>query len=585
MRILVLISLLLAAFMPVFGTEMMPSADVRPGMRGYGLSVFHGWEPESFQVEIVDVIRNANPGGDLILARFSGKNLETSGVIAGMSGSPVFITNAGGGEKLIGAVAYGWPSTKETIGCIQPIFQMLSEKGLADSGFQPAPRSATPGRLSIPLSGEGFTAEALSFLSTNFAADVSSGNDSVPAISGLAGFSDGENAGPASEGLHPGDAVALNMVDGDLRLQGVGTVTWVSNDDVYIFGHQMDLAGNVKLPVSRSYIYSVISADPISFKLGSSSKPIGSTVYDGEHGVYCRTGDAPAMVPVELRLQSWVKEKTFHFRVADSRTQLPGLVAACIGSSLTSVAGALEDKRVTMAFRIETEGPSGQRTLSNRFQYSFVPSYFNSWMLLNDLQGWLAFLLQNDVAKLSIRKIDLDVSMERGAKYLSLQGVSLDRLQYLPGDTVVARVHLREYRGDNRTCELRIPLPSKIAPGQYRVIVGSDSAVVLEIARLFPRYYAAQNLDDLERLAQLRQEAETLVAAVAVPRNGLYTPQGRLENFPAQYARLYSGGLDSLNPTAYPDVLDSRITLDAALFGLWSATITVAEKTAAIAGE
>jgi hypothetical protein len=100
--------------------DVLPVSQVKPGMKGVGKSVFSGTATQDFSVEVIDVMPKVWPRGDLILCRLSGQGLEESGVIAGMSGSPVYIEG-----KLVGAVAYAWAFAKEPIAGVTPIEQML----------------------------------------------------------------------------------------------------------------------------------------------------------------------------------------------------------------------------------------------------------------------------------------------------------------------------------------------------------------------------------------------------------------------------------------------------------------------------
>src|SRR6516162_3573115 len=95
--------------------------DLRAGMKGQGRTVMKGTKIESFDAEVLGILKNTSPGRDMILCRLSGLNLEKTGVIAGMSGSPIYIDG-----KLLGAVAYAWPFGKEPIAGITPFCQMYS---------------------------------------------------------------------------------------------------------------------------------------------------------------------------------------------------------------------------------------------------------------------------------------------------------------------------------------------------------------------------------------------------------------------------------------------------------------------------
>ena len=316
--ILIAFFLSVSIYCPLYTLDFMAPSEIKTGMTGYGLSVFHGWEPERFGVEIIDVIKNASADGDIILARVSGQGLEISGVIAGMSGSPVYLTN-GKSEKLIGAVSHTWSYTKEPICGIMPIGQMVSTKDLADSGYLKSMANTDNGlqKISLPFSVCGFEGESLEYVKKFLSSNQDSYQKTASGI--LIGVSGNASSPAPTNTLKGGDAVSVNLVDGDLKIQGIGTVTYVSNDDVYIFGHPMDLAGNSYLPISRSYIYSVIPTSFLSFKIGASSTPLGSTIFDGNSAVYCKTGISASMIPVKIAIKTPVKSKTFNIKIVDNK--------------------------------------------------------------------------------------------------------------------------------------------------------------------------------------------------------------------------------------------------------------------------
>ena len=183
--------LLVCLFSALHAVEFMDVSEVRPGMTGYGLSVFHGWEPVRFDAEIIDIMHNTSPKGDIILARLSGQNLEKSGVIAGMSGSPVYIAG-----KLIGAVAYTWSYTKEPLCGITPIRQMLREKENAENNLPGtgSPDSGTFQKISMPLSFSGFTGEARDFMKKAFQETSISETGGLSALDGAGGGSASSNS-------------------------------------------------------------------------------------------------------------------------------------------------------------------------------------------------------------------------------------------------------------------------------------------------------------------------------------------------------------------------------------------------------
>ena len=372
MKPLAAVILLICFAVRFYPADFMNVSEIKSGMKGYGLSVFKGWESERFDVEIIDVVKNFEPKGDVILARLKGNGLEDSGVIAGMSGSPVYIDG-----KLIGAVAFAWAYAKEPLCGITPIGEMIREKDNINTDYK-NPLSIKDNQLkniSTPLFINGFTGEVRDYIKNYF-------ENKLPDASYLVmNGGGGSSEFLPNDGLKGGDAVAVNMMDGDYLAQGIGTVTFVSNNDVYIFGHPMDLAGNTELPISRSYIYSVIPSINISFKLGSSSKPVGAVVYDGKNGVYCRLKKEAAMIPVDVKIKNNGSEYKYSFRTVDNRNYFPTLASGAVSSSILNHSGYLDDKRINMNLIMNIEYQNKNYAVNNKFNYAFNPSYFDFGIL------------------------------------------------------------------------------------------------------------------------------------------------------------------------------------------------------------
>ncbi len=559
--------------------EFMDVNEIKPGMKGYGLSVFRGWEPEQFGAEIIDVMKNTSPKGDIILARLSGPVVEKSGVIAGMSGSPVYIEG-----KLIGAVAYTWAYSREPLCGITPIKQMISEKNNARNGIE-SPSSTEDEkfkRIATPLFLKGFTGEGEAFIKDFFEAGdtnnltIKRGSFFVMNSSGVLS---GTEEGPVSN-LKAGDSVAVNLVDGDYRVEGIGTVTYVSNDDVFIFGHPMDLAGNVPVPISRSYIYSVVPSLYFSFKLGSSSVPIGSTVYDGQDGVYCRMNESYSMIPVDVRIEYDKKSYAYHFRVADNRYYFSSLTTGAISSSFLDHAGYLDDKRINLKFGIEIEYKKKTYEVSNDFHYAFNPSYFSLVGMIADLNLYLSSFYENNIGGIKIKNIHSEILIEKGLDYYILDNLTVDKSTYYPGDIIHCKVQLKQYGGNYIQKYFDLKIPSDARSGQYWLLAGSESQFYAEAMRLFPKYYTVNNIDDLVRFASFRQDITRLSAGLIYARPGVIVKDKKLEKFPENYLFLfdYNKPWDKANAVLFPEWIMDEAPLEKAVFGMMKINVAIGNK-------
>lgn len=562
----------------VHSVEFMSPGELKPGMKGYGLTVFKGWEPERFEVEIIDVMKNSTPKGNIILARVKGNILEQSGVIAGMSGSPVYIDG-----KLIGAVALAWPFAKEPVCGITPIGEMLAEKLNRDEYGRKDPDSADRmKKIRTPVFLSGFIGEAREYIGGLFGGGEKNEGGSFVLTGG-----NGEDpvvlSGKNGVKLKAGDAVAINLVDGDFSVQGVGTVTYVSNNDVFIFGHPMDLAGSTSLPISRSYIYSVIPTSQISFKLGASSAPVGTARYDGQHAVYCELDDAggEAMVPVDLKIIKADGKRTeydYHFRVADNKNYFPSLSTGAISSAFLNHAGSYDDKRITMEFTIIMSAQGKEITVRNRFLYALNPAYFSIYAMLGDLTQYLSIFYGNNFGEVKVKKMNVTVTVEKDLRYYTLDYLSVDKPAYYPGETVQCKARLREYRGDYITKELSLRIPDDAPAGNYWVMAASEPAFYSELSKLFPKYFVINSMDDLVRMANLGEDASLLTASLISPRQGMVVRDMKMEKFPENYMPYFNRTADKNAAAVFPDVVKKEEPMPGAVFGSQRLNISVMKR-------
>jgi hypothetical protein len=348
--------------------ELFPLQNVRPGLRGVGRTVFMGGKVEEFQVEILGVLGNSGPGQSIVLARLSGGPLAETGVQQGMSGSPVFIDG-----KLLGAVALGFPFSKEPIAGIQPIEDMIAEAdggaaGLGQpAGFEPPgmatwrfhgirllkgsvnqskdetdPGVVTPfgslSRLLIPLSFSGFGPSITEALTGEFHG---------LGFGALAGISaDGQtrtnppvlkmaSRAAATAVVTPGSMISVGLLTGDMNITADGTVTYVKGDKVYAFGHRFLNIGSTELPFAHSEVLAVVPSVSSSFKLSTPREWVGTVLSDRATGISGEIGRSAHTVPLNVSVHSTVTgSHSYHFQVVNDRFLTPFITQAALFSVL-----------------------------------------------------------------------------------------------------------------------------------------------------------------------------------------------------------------------------------------------------------
>ncbi len=473
-------------------TTQMDVKDIRPGMVGIGHTVFDGTHVEEFKANILGVLENViGPRRNLILARLEGGPLANTGVIAGMSGSPVYVDG-----KLIGAVSYALGSfSKEPIAGITPIAEMTDST--AQGSIRPAGARV---KVEFPLTREGLSSAFRKALSWNrpFAERPNdselSGLTSVAGLGGsqlgtllrpiatplvMSGFepdlaemfgsafrdqgfipTGGSAAGmhlgekPYEGPLKPGDAVGVMLVGGDLMLGGTGTVTHIDGDRVYAFGHPMYNLGPTEFPMTRAYVYTILPSLFSSMKLSTTGEVIGTVLQDRATAIAGRLGKGPRMIPISVALESTrVPKQTFHFTVANDPLFGPLMTYASILNTL----GSYERQFGAATFSVK-----GSVKVQKHDPIAFDNLFAGDQSAVGAaayIVGPMSALMGNDYEKIDIDGLDVTFGTTEEPKTATLERVWLDDPRPRAGRTVPLKVMFRTYRGDEvvRTLPIEIP--------------------------------------------------------------------------------------------------------------------------------
>ena len=312
----------------------MPVQEIRRGMKGYGLSVFQGTKIERFSVKIIGVLRKTGSGSDLILARLKGGPLARTGVIAGMSGSPVYIKG-----KLIGAVAYAWGFSKETIAGITPISEMLQTFRYKKKKHHPGFRILGSGKTmlhnrSVASANASFRRVATPLVISGIQPgvfDLVSGEMKklgfLPVLGGSAG---GKMDTATANKLLPGSAVGVQLVGGDMNMTGIGTVTYNGPEGILAFGHPMMRRGFCSFPMTSAYIHTVMPSLNVSFKMGSPIRTVGTIHQDRSPAIAGTMGLKPDTIPVKLSLNYGGKKFRYKYTIIRDRQLFSRLLASVL---------------------------------------------------------------------------------------------------------------------------------------------------------------------------------------------------------------------------------------------------------------
>ncbi len=357
--------------------EILPVEKVSPGMKGYGFSdLGAGQGIQRFEVEVIGVLKRFAPKQDLILAKVSGAGLEHSGIIAGMSGSPIYVEG-----KLLGALAYGWPFSKDPICGITPIQSMLDIRHAPPAPPVPiAGASGSAAELIASFADRKFTG-ALDALLAPLKQSAASGLAALPIpvsftgapagggwlfdrvaaaagwVSAPAGSSGAAGVGGPNAGVRPGSPISTVLLSGDMLLAATGTVTWVDGDSVLAFGHPFLSMGPIEMPMARADVLTVLPSVYRSFKFSDTGAVIGSVTQDRSTGILGTFGTRAAMVPITVRISSdELPAQTYKFEAVHNPMLTPVLAAIAIDNVLTTLEKRSGERTLVWKSAIKTPG-------------------------------------------------------------------------------------------------------------------------------------------------------------------------------------------------------------------------------------
>jgi hypothetical protein len=512
---------------PSSQAPILPLSEVRPGMEGVGRTVFEGATIESFGVRILGVLENAvGPRQSLILARLEGGPLERTGVIAGMSGSPVFVDG-----RLLGAIAYAFPFGKEPIAGITPIGDMLEAmaapsnvraasarlrlggsgtafaapldaeavaaalarpvRGLVPGSFpgEPLPAGlagATLQPLALPLVFSGFDPDTFAW-----ARGIFSSMGFAPVMGGGGG---GSSPGPVPD-LAPGAAVGVSLVEGDLDLSVSGTVTHIDHDRIYALGHPFYNLGPTQFPLKKAWVHAIFPSLQVSWKIASALDAVGTLDQDRTTAVSGRLGPLPRMMSVLVRLRSpRASERVFRFRVVEDELLTPLVTYV----SLLSVLQGHERAFGAATLRVEAElALAGGRQV--RFE-DVVASEQPAQQAAAVVAGPLALIAGNDFETVAVEQLTLTVDAVESREAATLVRAWVDApLPLRPGSVVPVRVQLRTRRGETVTETLSLEVPASATGGSYTLLVADARTMDSVEQREMRQAFMPRDMDQLVR--------------------------------------------------------------------------------------
>lgn len=566
-------------------TETIPVDQIKPGMKGYGLTVFKGTVPERFEIEVVDVIPNFLLKQNIILIQCSHPVTDKAGVIGGMSGSPIFING-----KLAGALAYGWRFNKEALAGVTPIKNMheithRKQRGsTAQNPFEKIALFNQPTKSFRATLNETFFNQLFNDKKTNL----------VPARTPLtlSGFA-GESWRMISDALSPfglepmqgggngnnndgptafvdGGAIGVQMIRGDLSATGIGTVTTTYNGQVLAFGHPMFNMGEGYLPVTTAKIHTVISSLARSNKLGTPLRELGSLVQDRTAGISARTDLRAGMIPVTFHIhdkRSDFKE-TYQIKVANRQWLTAQLIHSALIQFVQHACSDVADLSAEIQGRIKVAGRPvfslADQGVSRKGLGALVATFRPASVL--------RAILSNPFEDANIEWVEFDISLVYGLSYSTLKGIYMTASNPLPGDVVNVHARLVDYGGNEKIISIPIKIPYGTQDKKIKLTVGGGND-------LSPELPTPESLDDMLANIQKYYPAKTLVVTLETPSDSVKLRGQILYDLPASAASalLPDAGDDESN--RYRTKQTKVVSANTIVSGKHTVQITVGRRT------
>ena len=492
--------------------ETIPVSQIHAGMKGVAYTVFQGTKPEAMEVEVLGILKNVNgPKGDVILVRLHGEHVEYTGVVAGMSGSPVYFEG-----KLAGALAFRIGEfSKEPIAGVTPISEMLEISALdktpgAGSGevqaFVSEPsKTSGPGMANLPVQEyanylkpieaplvfNGFSQDAVRRFAPQFAVA------GVVPVMGAGSVSDVKQPEP----LEPGSAISAILVRGDMDISATCTVTYMDAKHLLACGHPLLQFGAVDLPMTKAEVLATLPSPLNAFKIVNATEPVGAFVQDRHTGILGEFGKQPEMIPVTLNIHGGPVERQFHYEVLNNPRLSPTAMMVTVFNALHEVNEYGEEITYRMKGRIAVNGYPDV-TLQNMFAPvdGGQPAAMLAALSLGDRFGRI---YDNHYNVPAIHAVQLDFDIARDRRWARLEGARTDVTEARPGDQITIEAVLRPYRGDAVVRQIPVRIPTSTSKGPLRILVSDGDT--LDRLRNGPPFFG-RRLDLASTIAQLNKQ-------------------------------------------------------------------------------
>ena len=531
--------------------KFMHVSELRPGMRGYALTVFKGTKIEKFGIEILGVVAKFNEGKDYIMFRATSGPPVTRGlgIAEGMSGSPIYV-----GGRLVGAISLGEQFSKDPIGFATPIEDMF-DAWSADLPSKMPSISATAPSVGTPLDSERLQRDNFQ---NEMPLTVSGMNG--PEISRLgaalapyhfrvmagAGMDSAIDTNPLAKNpsLVPGSAVGVALVQGDFDVNATGTVTYRDGNRLLLFGHPFQNLGPIDAALTTAYIVDIYPSYQTSFKLGSPIKTVGRIFQDRPFSVGGVIGPMPQMIPMTVSVndQSIHRRKEFHVRLINHPLLTGRLIPAIAGAAIAQVHGDPGDSMATVSLDVDAE-EIGHIKRTN----TYYDSLNIDQTATGDLSSLMSLLSSNPFYPLAVKSVQMSVTIQNRHDTAEIDHLFVNQSKFAPGDTISVGVVLKPYKQPLYTqfVSVKIPLstPDGVLPLNIQGGTADEGGGLSLLAALLggqqvPTSGDAANIGQLVKRFEEKPQNNQLVARLTLPTSAVSIHGEKLAGLPPTLAAI-----------------------------------------------
>ena len=473
--------------------SIIPVSQIHAGMHGVAYTVFEGVKPEAMEVEVLGVLHNVNgPKGDVILVRLHGQKVEYTGVVAGMSGSPVYFDG-----KLAGALAFRIGEfSKEPIAGVTPIADMLEINALDHSPAEEtaavkpavktvAGKTGTPGMVALPGSAQdagngfanylqpietplvfnGFSQQAIQLFAGQF------GSAGIVPVMGAGSVSSEKQPEP----VEAGSAISAVLVRGDMDIEATCTVTYVDPQRLLACGHPLLQFGSVDLPMNKAEVLATLASPLNAFKIVNTTEPVGTFVQDRHTGIMGVFNRQPDMIPVTLSIHGNTGVKQFHYEVLNNPKLTPVALMVTVFNALHGVNEFGEEITYRLAGTIGVKG-FPEVTMRNMFAPSenAQPAAMQAAISLGER---FERIYDNPYSAAAVAGVKLDFDLVRERRWARLESARTDVTEARPGEEIMLETVLAPYRGERIVQQIPVKIPTSASKGILRILVSDGDTL------------------------------------------------------------------------------------------------------------